>query len=31
MELLQKASLETIINRVKYERRLKRASKTAQH
>ena len=30
-ELLQKASLETIINRVKYERRLKRASKTAQH
>ena len=30
MELLQKASLETIINRVKYERRLKRASKTAQ-
>ena len=29
-ELLQKASLETIINRVKYERRIKRASKTAQ-
>ena len=29
-ELLQKASLDTIINRVKYERRLERA-KTAQH
>ena len=30
-ELLQKASLETIMNRVKYESRIKRTSKTAQH
>lgn len=29
--LLQKASLDTIINRVKYERRTLRASKTTQH
>ena len=28
--LLQKASLDTIINRVKYERRVLRASKTAK-
>ena len=30
-ELLQKALLETITNRVKYEKRFKRESKTAQH
>ena len=29
--LLQKTSLDTIINRVKYERRVLRASKTTQH